>query len=195
MGNSNKKANLTPTQHRFISYIPTIICMPLAFIIFQPSIIEIFAASIAGLFTSVYDWSIEAFAYKKEIWYCYGGIQKIKIGNKIIDFKHVPIDMIINFWFFGLMLSLLSTFPDRNRIIYKIITGPLINPMLDPIWISLICIILATFGAIFDFSYIGCGVWKPGKNWSFAKCAYIAWLSLIGFTVIIFYLIIGASMF
>ncbi|MFX1451290.1 MAG: hypothetical protein ACFFCM_10635 [Promethearchaeota archaeon] len=195
MSQNEQKRRLSQTQYRLIGYIPIIICFPLTFIIFQPSIIELIAASIAGLFTAIYDWSIEVYAYKKELWFCYGGCQKIEIGNKTIDFKHVPIDMIISFWFFGFMFSMLSTFPDRNRVMYKIITDPaLTNPTLDPIWIIALCFILATFGAIFDYSHIGCGVWKPGKNWSFVKCAYIAWLSVIGFTTILFYGLLGILM-
>ena len=195
MSDTEVKRRLSPTQYRMIGYIPIIICMPLSFIIFQPSTIEIVAASIAGVLTAVYDWVIEAYAYDKGLWFCYGGCQKFEIGGKTVGFHHVPIDMIVSFWFFGFMFSLLSTFPDRNRVIYKIITDPVLtNPLWDPIWIAILCVIMATFGAIFDYRHIGCGVWKPGENWNFVKCAYIAWLSLISFTIILFYGILGISM-
>ncbi|MHA1301632.1 MAG: hypothetical protein ACTSO9_19600 [Candidatus Helarchaeota archaeon] len=190
-----KKGHLTPTQYRFVGYIPIIPCMILAFLLFQPDIVEIIAASIAGVFTAVYDWSIEAYAYKKGLWFCHGGIQKIELGDKVIDFKHVPIDMVISFWFFGFMYSILATFPDRNRTLYHFISDPaLTNPALDFVWIAILCVIMATLGAIFDFHSKRSGVWENGKTWTFWKCAYYAWLSLIGFTVIIFYSLIGISM-
>ncbi|MHA1378211.1 MAG: hypothetical protein ACTSRG_07500 [Candidatus Helarchaeota archaeon] len=190
-----RKGRLSATQYRVVGYLPIIPCMILAFILFQPNTIELIAASIAGLFTALYDWCIEAYAYKKGLWYCYGGFQEIKIGNKTIDFKHVPIDMIVSFWFFGFMYSILATFPDRNRNLYHFITDPaLVNPMLDPLWIAILCIIMATLGAIFDYNSKGSGVWQNGETWTFWKCAYYAWLSLICFTIVIFYSIIGLSM-
>ncbi|TFF85779.1 MAG: hypothetical protein EU551_03340 [Promethearchaeota archaeon] len=175
----DKKATL----FRLSTFIPMVIILIFVFIVFDPNSKIIIAGIFSGLTISIHDFIIEFYAFKHDLWYCYGGFQKIGKYN-----LHVPIDMIILFFIGGLSLGIFSTFPNfirqltyYNGILFK-------NPYLDFIWVFIALVIIALIGASADFISKKFGVWENGKTWTFWKCAFYAWLPLLCLSVFIFQL-------
>ncbi len=182
-----QKPDTNPTRARLMMFFLTPILAVIAFIVFngpftlaETLIPHIFGALCAGLTIAIYDWIIEAYAYKKGLWFCYGGIQKI--GK--IDFKHVPIEMIISFVGTGFGVAFLSYYPELLRY-WGWNFWPLTNPALDIWLVPGLIVLLALFGAFGDFQTKRMGVWMNGPTWSYWKCALCAWFPLLSSGIIV----------
>ncbi|MBD3230885.1 MAG: hypothetical protein GF329_22090 [Candidatus Lokiarchaeota archaeon] len=182
--NNAMNKNRSATIFRLSSFIPIILFLIIVYIIFSPTLSMIIAGIFSGITISIHDFIIEFYAYKKELWLCYGGFQKIGKYN-----LHVPLDMSILFFIGGLSLGIFSTFPEYLRE-KEILNGLFSNPMFDWIWILVILVIIALIGAAADFISKRFGVWENGKNWTFWKCAFFAWLPLLIFSVVVNYLVL-----
>ncbi|NVM31471.1 MAG: hypothetical protein HWN65_21715 [Candidatus Helarchaeota archaeon] len=181
-----QKPNTNPTRQRLISLPGAPILVTVALIIFSfPFNVEgtlvphVIGALCAGLTVAIYDWIIEAYAYVKGLWFCYGGYQKV--GK--LDFKHVPIDMVIGFVAMGFSLSIVTYFPQLFRYWGWHSWFPVANPTFDLLWIPGLLVGASLWGAFSDFRAKRTGVWMNGPTWSFWKCAFYAWLP--GLTTII----------
>ena len=181
----NERKKLNPTTFRLTSFIPIVIILIILWIIFKPNFKMIIGGILAGSIISIHDFIIEYYAFKKGLWYCYGGFQKIGKYN-----LHVPIDMSILFFIGGFDLAIFSTFPTFIRENHLLINPLINNPYLDFIWIILSLIILSLFGAAADFSSKKFGVWENGETWTYWKCVFYAWFPLLCFPVILNYIIL-----
>ncbi len=140
---------------------------------------HVLSALCCGFVIAVYDWIVEAWAYTKGLWFCYGGYQKL--GR--IDFKHVPIDMIIGFIGTGFTLAILSYYP-------ALLTSwgwalPFMTPPFDLVYLPGFLVLSAMVGAFGDFQTKKSGVWMNGPTWTYWKCAFLAWLPLLTSGIII----------
>ncbi len=145
---------------------------------------EVKAAFLAGAVCGAYDWTIEAIAYKKGLWFCYGGIQKIALGDMTIDFMHVPIDMVIGFVFYGVIISFVSIYREiADR--YERLAGRL-HPGYDAVRLAAVLILFSFGGATVDFASKKLGIWQNGPTWSYLDTALVAWLPLNALTVFTF---------
>ncbi|MHA1784173.1 MAG: hypothetical protein ACTSVY_16360 [Candidatus Helarchaeota archaeon] len=108
-----QKPDTNPTKIRIIMLIIGVCLIPINILLFYRTFFSygtffqhVISATCGGITIAIIDWIIEAHVYKKGLWFCYGGYQKI--GK--IDFKHVPIDMVIGFIATGFNLSFISFF-------------------------------------------------------------------------------------
>lgn len=169
---------MSPTIFRIFALILQIIVFIIVIIIFKPNRNKLKSAFFAGIFCSIYDFIIEVLGYKYGAWYCYGGFQ----------IYNVPIDMSIQFIFFGMMISILSDFPDLFRkwnflkIFYE-------NKKYDLFHKIIFLILLSLIGAVGDFISKRFGVWENANWWTFYHTAFIAWLSLNTLTLVVYNLI------
>lgn len=177
---------MSPTYYRFLGLFLNIIFALIIIIIFKPEKHKIKFAFFAGIFCAIYDFIIEAIAYKYGAWFCYGGIQFIKIGNLKIDFLHVPIDMIVGFVFYGMAISIMSEFPDLFRR-WKFFPKIYGNKRYDLLHKIVFLILISINGAGGDFISKNFGIWETAKWWTFHHTAFIAWLSLNGLTIGFYY--------
>jgi len=113
-----QKPDTTPTKVRLVLLVASPIEVAITFLLFSSCFTatgllwaHIIGAICAGITIALYDWIVEAYAYVKGLWFCYGGYQKI--GK--LDFKHVPIDMVLSFVATGFCLALVSYFPELFR--------------------------------------------------------------------------------
>jgi hypothetical protein len=176
-----QKPNTNPTRSRLLLLITSPIMVTVAIFLFSfpfnaagtlfPHII---GGLCAGLTIAIYDWIIEAYAYQKGLWFCYGGYQKV--GK--LDFKHVPFDMIISFIGTGFTLAFVSYFPELLRN-WGWNFWPISNPALDIWLVPGLLVLVAVGGALGDFYTKRAGVWMNGPTWSYWKCAFLAWLPLL----------------
>ncbi|MHA1265825.1 MAG: hypothetical protein ACTSRS_11385 [Candidatus Helarchaeota archaeon] len=182
-----QKPNSNPTKVRLILLLFTPILITITLVIFYAPFnangtfkIHLIAAFCAGCTIALYDWIIEAYAYVKGLWFCYGGYQKI--GR--LDFKHVPLDMVIGFIGTGFCLAIVSYYPQLLRY-----WGWNFYPISDPAWDILgVCFLvvgMSLFGAFADFKSKRAGVWMNGPTWTYWKCAFYAWLPLLTIGVIV----------
>ena len=176
-----QKPNTNPTRSRLLLLIASPIEVAITLILFSLPfttngmfIAHIIGGIGAGLTIAFYDWIIEAYAYVKGLWFCYGGYQKI---DKL-DFKHVPIDMVISFVATGFCLAFVSYFPELFRY-WGWNFWPISDPALDLWLIPGLLVLLALFGAFGDFRTKRSGVWMNGPSWSYWQCAFFAWLPLL----------------
>ena len=178
-----QKPNTNPTKPRLIMFIVGYCTLPIPIIIFSTIwalpilLFHIISALCGGVVIAVYDWIIEAYAYKKGLWFCYGGYQKV--GN--IDFKHVPIEMVIGFVSIGFNLAFVSNIPYLFRGWGWDFLGwwSAYFPFLDIIWIIIVLVFLSLFGSFGDFQSKKQGIWMNGPTWTYWKCAFYAWLPLL----------------
>ncbi len=189
-----QKAGTNPTRERTILLILAPVLIIVVLFLFGSLFkaegtfsAHIVGALWAGLTIALYDWIIEAYAYVKGLWFCYGGYQKI--GK--VDFKHVPIDMVIGFILIGFSLTIVSYFPQLFRF-WGWNFGPLSNPALDLIGIIILLVAISLFGAFADFRSKRTGVWMNGPTWSYWKCAFYAWLPLLSSGIVVDRLILLA---
>ncbi len=183
----SQKPNTNPTRSRLLLLILSPIEVAITYILFSfwfaasgALLSHVIGALCAGLTLAIYDWIIEAWAYVKGFWFCYGGYQKI--GR--LDFKHIPFDMLISFVGTGFCLAFVSYFPELFRF-WGWNFWPISNPSLDLWLIPGLLVILALFGAFGDFRSKRAGVWMNGPTWSYWKCAFLAWLPLLTSGVIV----------
>ncbi len=181
-----QRPNTNPSRERILelAVLPFIACIVL--LVFAPVFIasdaldhHVVSALCCGLLIAVYDWIIEAWAYKKGLWFCYGGYQKI--GR--IDFKHVPIDMILEFIGIGFGLAILSYYP-------ALLTSwgwalPFTASPYDLLYLPGFLVVSAMVGAFGDFLTKKSGVWMNGPTWTYWKCAFLAWLPLLTSGIVI----------
>ena len=113
-----QKPNTNPTRARLLLLIASPIEVAITLLLFSSCFTaagllwaHIIGAICAGIAIALYDWIVEAYAYVKGLWFCYGGYQKI--GK--LDFKHVPIDMVLSFVATGFSLAFISYFPELFR--------------------------------------------------------------------------------
>jgi len=176
-----------PTKQRIRSLLVSAIVIPIIFIFFGPLfflsgtlIAHIISALCGGITIAILDWIIEAYAYKKGLWFCYGGYQKI--GN--VDFKHVPFEMLVGFVLGGFTVSFLSYYPQLLRFWgFDII--PIDRIILDLIAVVILLVVLSLFGSFSDFNAKKQGVWMNGPTWTYWKCAFYAWLPGLALGVVI----------
>ena len=187
-----QKPGSNPTKARMLLLFLTPILALVAYIVFSAPftlagtlIPHIFGALCAGLAIALIDWIIEAYAYIKGLWFCYGGFQRI--GK--LDFRHVPLEMIISFIGTGFGVALLSYYPELLRY-WGWNFWPISNPELDIWLVSGLLILLALFGAFGDFQTKKMGVWMNGPTWYYWKCAFFAWLPLLSSGIVVDRLII-----
>jgi len=173
-----QKPNTNPTRIRLLLLMVSPILMIITYIIFSAPFIlagklvpHIIGALCAGITIAIYDWIIEAYAYRKGLWFCYGGYQKI--GR--IDFRHVPIDMVIGFIASGFCVAIISYFPELFRYLGWNF-WPISDSNIDIWLIPGLLVILALYGALGDFQTKRLGIWMNGPNWTYWKCAFYAWL-------------------
>ncbi|MHA1752714.1 MAG: hypothetical protein ACTSYZ_10130 [Candidatus Helarchaeota archaeon] len=166
-----------------MSFVPILILLWLVMLIFKPSYENIIAGIVSGVTIAIHDFIIEYYAYKRGLWYCYGGFQQVGKYN-----LHVPIDMSVLFFIGGFVLGNFSIFPIYIREHGLIIDPIITSPYLDIVWIFLALIILAFIGAGMDFLSKKFGVWENGRTWTYWKCAIYAWFPLLAFSVIMNYL-------
>ncbi|MFX1298750.1 MAG: hypothetical protein ACFFD2_28310, partial [Promethearchaeota archaeon] len=169
-----QKPNTNPTRERLILLAISPILIAIVLIIFSfpfnaegTFIPHIIGALCAGITIAISDWIIEAYAYVKGLWFCYGGYQKVRN----FDFKHVPIDMVFSFIGTGFCLAFVSYFPQLFRFLgwdFWIIS----NPNFDLLGALIIILGMSLFGALGDFRSKRTGVWMNGPNWSYWKCAF-----------------------
>jgi len=176
-----QKPNTNPTRARLLLLIASPIEVAIIFIVFSfpftaagMLIAHIIGGLCAGITIAIYDWIVEAYAYVKGLWFCYGGYQKI--GK--LDFRHVPIDMVISFVVTGFCLAFISYFPELFRY-WGWNFWPISDSSLDLWLIPGLLVLLALFGAFGDFRTKRSGVWMNGPSWSYWKCAFFAWLPLL----------------
>jgi hypothetical protein len=129
---------------------------------------------------ALFDWIIEAYAHEKGLWFCYGGYQKI--GK--LDFKHVPVDMVIGFICTGFSLAIVTYFPQLLRS-WGWDFWPISDPAWDSVGIVLILVGMSLFGAFADFRSKRTGVWMNGPGWNYWKCAFYAWLPLLSSGILV----------
>ncbi|MEW5946024.1 MAG: hypothetical protein AB1742_07490 [bacterium] len=143
---------------------------------------ELRAAFAAGVNTALFDFFLESLAYGNDLWYCGGGIQKIRVGGREFDFLHVPIDMVAGFVLTGMTFSLAS---DAPRLLRRrsVLLRPLFPPALDAAWKNSFAVGAALTGAAGDFLSKKWGVWRNAPEWTFPLCAFAAWLPLIALTL------------
>lgn len=182
-----QKPDTNPTRERLIMLGLSPILVAGFLIIFsfmfnsQGTLIpHIIGALCGGITIAIYDWTIEAYAYEKGLWFCYGGYQKV--GK--LDFKHVPVDMVIGFVAIGFTLSIASYSPQLFRS-WGWNFWPISDPSLDLLALPIIIIPMSLFGAFFDFRSKRSGVWMNGPTWSYWKCAFYAWLPLLTSGIIV----------
>lgn len=141
---------------------------------------HIISALCAGFYIAIYDWIIEAYAHEKGLWFCYGGYQKVK-G---IDFKHVPIDMVIGFVGVGFIVAFVTYVPELLRS-WGWDFWPINNPELD-VWLVPGFLVLFSLAAAFvDFRSKRSGVWMNGPTWYYWKCAFYAWLPMMATGIVV----------
>ncbi len=176
-----QKTNTNPTRERlrllYLSPIEIVIVLVIFSVPFNTTgtfLPHIVGALCAGITIAIIDWIIEAYAYTKGLWFCYGGYQKM--GK--LDFRHVPIDMIVSFIGTGFCIAFISYYPELFRYL-GVDFWPISNPGLDFWGIPGLLILLAVFGALGDFFTKRLGVWMNGPTWSYWKCAFCAWLPLL----------------
>ncbi|MHA1130570.1 MAG: hypothetical protein ACTSQI_20985 [Candidatus Helarchaeota archaeon] len=182
-----QKPGTNPTRKRLILLVLSPIVVIIVLIVFSSLFAaqgilfaHIIGALWAGFTIAIYDWIIESYAYVKGLWFCYGGYQKIGI----IDFKHVPIDMVLGFIGTGFSLTIISYFPQLFR--FWGWTFPLLsNFSLDFIGVIVLLVVMSLFGAFADFRSKRSGIWMNGPTWSYWKCAFYAWLPLLSSGIII----------
>lgn len=182
-----QKIGTDPTKERILFVVANAIVILIAFIIFGPLffvsgtlIAHIISALCGGITIAIWDWIIEAYAYKKGLWFCYGGYQKI--GK--VDFKHVPFDMLVGFVLYGFTVSFLSYFPALFRFWgFDII--PINYIILDTLAIAILLVALSLFGSYADFDSKKRGIWMNGPTWTYWKCAFYAWLPLLTLGVVV----------
>jgi len=182
-----QKPKTNPTRARLLTLIISPIQVMIAYIIFSFPftvsgllIARVVGALCAGITIAIYDWIIEAYAYINGLWFCYGGYQRI--GK--LDFKHVPIDMVISFVAMGFCLAFISYFPELFRY-WGWNFWPVSDPTLDLWLIPGLLFFLVLVGAFGDFSSKRWGVWMNGPNWSYWKCAFVAWFPLLTSGIIV----------
>jgi len=174
----------TATAARFVGVFLQIAVAIAAIRIARAKRGEVKAAFLAGAVCAVYDWVIEAIAYKKGLWFCYGGIQRIVVGDFALDFLHVPIDMIIGFVFYGIIISFASIYREiADR--YEELAGRL-NPRYDAARLAAVLLLFSLGGAAVDFSSKALGIWENCPTWSYLHTAFLAWLPLNAITVLTF---------
>lgn len=143
----------------------------------RPTARELRAAAAAGITAALFDFTIESIAGENDLWYCYGGFQKISVGGREFDFLRVPADMIGGFVLSGILFSLLS---DAPRLLRR--RNPLLRPLLphrrDRRWKRLFAVGASMSGAGGDFLSKSIGVWENGPGWTYWHCAFAAWLPL-----------------
>lgn len=176
-----QKSNTNPTKHRIILMVISLLAMPIPVLIYLypfllsgTLIFHIISALCGGITIAIYDWIIEAYAYKKGLWFCYGGYQKI--GK--LDFQHVPIDMLIGFVGLGSIICYLSHVIEVGRTL-GIDPLPPLTPLADIVSILNIVVMVSIIGALDDFRSKRLGIWMNGPTWNFWKCVLYAWVPLI----------------
>jgi hypothetical protein len=174
-----QKPNSNPTRSRLLLLITSPLMVIIAIILFSSPFNgtlfpHIISGLCAGLTIAIYDWIIEAYAYQKGLWFCYGGYQKV--GK--LDFKHVPIDMIISFIGTGFTLAFVSYFPELLRN-WGWSFWPISVSALDIWLVPGLLVLVALGGAFGDFFTKRSGVWMNGPTWRYWKCAFLAWLPLL----------------
>ncbi len=182
-----QRPNTNPTRQRILLLVITPFLITIVILIFREPFVSvgtftshIISALCAGIYIALHDWIIEAYAYQKGLWFCYGGYQKI--GR--LDFKHVPIDMVIGFIGTGFNLAILTYFPELLRS-WGWVFWPINDPSLDIWLVPGFLVLISLGGAFIDFRSKRAGVWMNGPIWSYWKCAFIAWLPLLGFGIIV----------
>lgn len=173
-----QKPNTNPTRVRLLLLLLSPVLIATVTIVFFRTfntagtfIPHIIAALCTGITYAIYDWILEAYAYKKGLWFCYGGIHKI--GR--IDFKHVPIDMVIGFIGNGYIVAFITYYPELLRN-WGWNFWPLSDSNMDIWLVPGLLVIIALFGAFGDFQSKRMGNWMNGPTWSYWKCAFFAWL-------------------
>lgn len=163
---------MSPTLYRIFALIAQIVAAFVAIAILKPARKEIKSAFQAGIVCAVYDFIIEAIAFKYGVWFCYGGFQIL----------HVPVDMSVQFLFYGMMISTVSGFPAlfRRWDFLKVLYG---NKRHDFIHRIIFMILISVWGATGDFISKKLGIWENASWWTFYHTAFIAWLSLNVLTV------------
>ncbi len=182
-----QKPNTNPTKGRIyslnMSLIGTIIIFFVCFTTFKASgtlLAHIISALCAGLAIAIWDFNIESYAYVKGLWFCYGGYQKI--GR--LDFKHVPIEMVLGFIAIGFSFAFVSYWPELFRS-WGWNFWPISNPNLD-IWsLPGFIVIMGMLGAYGDFLTKRSGIWMNGPTWSYWKCAFFAWVPGLSLGIIV----------
>lgn len=176
-----QKPNTNPTKVRLLLCIVAPIEVTIPIILFSSCFTvtgllwaHIVSAICAGITLALYDWIGEAYAYVKGLWFCYGGYQKI--GK--LDFKHVPLEMVLGFLAMGFGLAFVSYFPELFRY-WGWNFWPISDPTLDIWLLPGLLVLLALFGAFGDFHTKRSGVWMNGPSWFYWKCAFYAWLPLL----------------
>lgn len=176
-----QKTDTNPTRARLLLLVLSPIEVIITLLLFIPYFAaagllwaHITGAIGAGITIALYDWIVEAYAYVKGLWFCYGGYQKI--GR--VDFKHVPIDMVLSFVATGFCIAFISYFPELFRY-WGWNFWPISDPTLDIWLLPGLLVLLALFGAFGDFRTKRSGVWMNGPSWSYWKCAFYAWLPLL----------------
>jgi hypothetical protein len=176
-----QKPNTNPTRVRLLLLIVSPIEIAITLLLFSSSftaagllLAHIIGALCSGITIAIYDWIIEAYAYVKGLWFCYGGYQKI--GR--LDFKHVPFDMVLSFIATGFCYAFISYFPELFRY-WGWNFWPISDPSLDLWLVPGLVVLLAIFGALGDFRTKRSGVWMNGPTWFYWKCAFLAWLPLL----------------
>lgn len=188
-----QKPDTNPTKQRLIMLIVGYCSLPIPLIAFStiwslPILLLHFISGLCGgVIIAIYDWIIEAYAHQKGLWFCYGGYQKIKE----LDFKHVPIDMVIGFISLGINLAFASHIPFLFRGWRWDVLGwwAAYFPALDIVWIIILLVFLSLFGAFADFQSKKQGIWMNGPTWTYWKCAFYAWLPLLTSGIIVDHLI------
>ncbi|MHA1428502.1 MAG: hypothetical protein ACTSQI_21160 [Candidatus Helarchaeota archaeon] len=176
-----QKSNTNPTRERLIMLFLSPILVITGLIVFSfpfnaegTFVPHVFGALCGGLTIAIWDWIIEAYAYVKGLWFCYGGYQKVKK----LDFKHVPIEMVIGFVIIGFSLVIVTYYPQLFRS-WGWNFWPVSDPALDLLAIPVLVIPFSLFGAFADFRSKRTGVWMNGPTWSYWKCAFYAWVPLL----------------
>jgi hypothetical protein len=187
-----QKPNTNPTRARLLLLILPLILVVVAYIFFNfpfsaagTLMPHIIGALCTGITIAIYDWIIEAYAYKKGLWFCYGGYQKI--GK--LDFKHVPFEMLISFIGEGFAVAFLSYYPELLRY-WGWNFWPISNAYLDILLVPGLLVIIALIGAFGDFQSKKLGVWMNGPTWSYWKCAFYAWFPLLSLGILVDRLVI-----
>lgn len=153
-----------------------------AIAVLRPTARELRAAAAAGVTAALYDFFLESLGYENDLWYCYGGFQKVKIAGREFDFLHVPIEMVGGFFLSGIFFSLAA---DAPRLLRR--RNPLLRPLLPPRrdrrWKRRFVLAAALSGAAGDFYSKKHGVWENGPGFTYLHCAFGAWMPLICLTL------------
>lgn len=153
--------------------------------VLRPSRRELRAAFCAGMVTALFDFTIEALAYENDLWYCYGGYQKLRFGEREFDCLHVPADMVAGFVPMGMMTALWISHPERLRRRHRLLR-PLLPKALKPVYRKAVKTLLSLHGSNGDFYSKRLDMWENGPGWSYFHCAFLAWYPLITLTLFVY---------